>query len=120
MRPVKEADIRKLYPQLTARRKKGAKAEDLAHWLYTYHGLTEPDGSPLSPKRVQSMMQRVGGAQARGSGSGQRTGGRRTAAPSKAAGGPARSGGPGWGVYAAGIVTLLLALGALVMLQQMS
>lgn len=114
MRPVKEADIRKLYPELARRQKNGAKPTDLAQWLYVTYGLTEPDGQPLSAKRLQTLMQRAG--QAQGSqGSGRTLQSKQRAGP--AGKGARPSGGPGWRVYVLGGLALLVAVGLLIFLQ---
>lgn len=116
MRPIKETDIRQLHSQIAARRKKGAKVEDLAHWLYTQYGLTEPDGSPLTAKRVHQLMQRTGALKTAATGGAQRGGrARASAAPARAS---RASSGPGWGMYALGIVGLLVAVGLLIVLQR--
>jgi len=118
MRPVKEADIKKLYPELARRQKKGQKPVELAQWLYVTYGLTEPDGQPLSAKRLQQMMQRAGGGQAGKGGGGRPAQASRRAAPAKKKA-ASQSSGPGWGMYALGIAALVIAVGLLIALQQM-
>jgi hypothetical protein len=116
MRPVKEADIKKLYPELARRQKKGQKPVELAQWLYVTYGLTEPDGQPLSAKRLQQMMHRAGGGQTATGGGRPARASRQPAPTRKKATSP--SDGPGWGMYVLGIVGLVIAVGLLIALQQ--